>query len=367
MSQRKVLVFGAGAWGTALALALRRARSEVILLPKFEAERQALNERRENLDWLPGVPLPSDLVIGPTMEAVKECPALFEEAQAVFWTVPVQFSVAEAQALQEVFSPLIPLAICSKGLLLTEGDEAKEDIFLSNAFRKIFSNPLACLSGPNFAKEVAENASTASVIASSHLGTAKHIASLLASPHFKTFVSTDMISVQVAGALKNVLALACGLVMGLGLGQNTRAFLFSLGFSELCQISQKLGGRLETLLGLSGLGDVTLTCFSEKSRNTSFGLRLGRGTPLATLQSEKGGVVEGAFTAKPVPALARRLGLNTPLFDAVYRVLYEGEAPLQAIQNVLEDASITLEPLSQGEKPCLNFDSAPILPRASTI
>lgn len=364
MSQKRVLVFGAGAWGTALALALRRAGSEVVLLPKFESERRNLIDRKENVDWLPGIALPPDLVIGPTLETLRGCPDLFEKAQALFWTIPVQFSIAEAKALQDVLPPSVPLTTCSKGLLMAE--DPKDDIFLSNAFRKLFSNPLACLSGPNFAREVAENVFTASVIASPHLGTAKHIAGLLASPKFKTLVSTDMISLQVAGAVKNVLAVACGLVIGLGFGQNTRAFLFSQGFTELCQICQRLGGRPETLLGLSGIGDVALTCFSEKSRNTTLGLRLGRGTPLTALKNEKGSVTEGAFTAKPVYILARRLGLNTPLFDAVYRILYENVAPLQAIQRVIDDPSISQEPL-QGEKSCLNFDSAQILSRASTI
>lgn len=364
MNQKRVFVFGAGAWGTALALALYRAGNEVVLLPKFEAERKSLSEHRENVDWLPGISLPADLIIGPSFDQIKDHPGLFDGAQALFWAVPVKFSLAEAHALQDVLPPFVPLTTCSKGLLLAE--DPKDDVFLSNAFRKIFSNPLACLSGPNFAREVAEDVYTASVVASPHLGTAKHIAGLLTSLHFKTFVSTDMISLQVAGALKNVLALACGLVMGLGLGQNTRAFLFSQGFTELCQISQKLGGHLETILGLSGIGDVALTCFSEKSRNTTFGLKLGSGTPLATLWNEKGGVAEGAFTAKPAYLLARRLGVNTPLFDAVYRILHEEFPPLQALQSVMEDSFITLEPL-HGEKACLNFDSAPILSRASTI
>lgn len=364
MSQKRVLIFGAGAWGTALALALHRAGNEVILLPKFEAERRNLSDRKENVDWLPGVALPSDLIIGPTLGTLRGHPDLFEGAQALFWTIPVPYSLAEAKNLQDVLPPSVPLTTCSKGLLLPE--DPKDEVFLSNAFRKLFSNPLACLSGPNFAREVAENVFTASVIASSHLGTAKHIAGLLASPKFKTLISTDMISLQVAGAVKNVLAVACGLVIGLGFGQNTRAFLFSQGFTELCQICQRLGGRPETLLGLSGIGDVALTCFSEKSRNTTLGLRLGQGTSLAALKNEKGSITEGAFTAKPVYLLARRLGLSTPLFDAVYRVLYEGVAPLSALQSVMDDPSIALEPL-QGEKSCLNFDSAPILSRASTI
>lgn len=136
MSQRRVLIFGAGAWGTALALALHRAGNEVILLPKFEAERRNLSDRKENVDWLPGVALPADLIIGPTLGTLRGHPDLFEEAQALFWTIPVPYSLAEAKNLQDVLPPSVPLTTCSKGLLLPE--DPKDEVFLSNAFRKLF-------------------------------------------------------------------------------------------------------------------------------------------------------------------------------------------------------------------------------------
>lgn len=341
MNQKKVIVLGAGAWGTAISMALQRAGCSVTLIPKFKKEREYLQKNKENIDWLPGVSLSSQIYIGQSLDIFDKNFFILNEIQAIFWTIPVQFSLKEALFLQEMLPPSIPIVICSKGLIFSE--KTQKGTFLSKAFQEILPNPLCCLSGPNFAREVAENTYTASVISSSDFNIAKSIAQLIHSPKFRIYLSHDIISVQVAGALKNVLALACGIVTGLNLGQNTRAMILSLGFLEICQISQALGGKIETLLGLSGIGDITLTCFSEKSRNTTFGLRIGKGESIQTLIHEKGGIIEGYFTAKPLYFIARNLNLNTPIFDTIYHILYNEADPLESIQKVLESSTINFE------------------------
>lgn len=328
-----LVVLGAGAWGTAISLALFRAGNRVRLLPRFEHELAHLRTNRENTDWLPDVALPEAIAFGPCYDDVTACSETFANADAVFWVIPVQFSVGVARSLAGSLPVHAPLVICSKGLVCNESDGQTE--LLSTALAKYLRNPLCVLSGPNFAREVAKNLYTSAVVAAEDAEVATAVAGLIRAPTFRPYVSNDVVSVQVAGAIKNVIAIACGMAAGLELGQNAVASILAMGLAECGQISRRCGGQRDTLLGVSGVGDVTLTCLSVHSRNTGFGLRIGRGEIVADVLAGCKQAVEGYFTTKPAYILTQQLGLHAPVLDAVFQILYAGAEPRPTLTAVL--------------------------------
>jgi glycerol-3-phosphate dehydrogenase (NAD(P)+) len=195
-------------------------------------------------------------------------------------------------------------------------------------------NPLAVLSGPTFAHEVAKSLPTALVLASADETLAKNLCAALSTPTLRPYSSTDVVGVEVGGAIKNVLAIACGIVMGKGLGENARAALIARGLAEMLRLALALGGKTETLMGLSGLGDLVLTCSSLQSRNMSLGYALGQGRRLPDILAERHSVAEGVSTAKAAIALARSRNIEMPLCEAVYAILHEAA-----------DISVTIEKL----------------------
>lgn len=328
-----VIVLGAGAWGTAIAIALHRAGQEVRLLPKFPFELDHLKNNRENTDWLPNIVVPQDIQFGPCYDDLNACQSVFHKADAIFWAIPVQFSVEIMQRLAVVINPKCPIVICSKGLILDE--EAQTGVLLSTALTENLYNPVAVLSGPNFAREVAMDYYTSAVMASSDVHLAMGMASLISSKKFRVYMNQDVISVQIAGALKNVIAIACGIALGLEFGQNSISALISMGISECSKISTKQGGSAETLLGVSGVGDITLTCLSVQSRNTGFGLKIGKGESKEAIQSLNKQAVEGYFTAKSAHYMIRKLDVDTPVLNAVYDILYKGADPRLTLEKML--------------------------------
>jgi glycerol-3-phosphate dehydrogenase (NAD(P)+) len=208
---------------------------------------------------------------------------------------------------------------------------------LHEVVAEVFSpqTPAAFLSGPSFAKEVAAGLPTAVTIASSQPDFANHLADILHSERFRTYTSSDLIGVEVGGAVKNVMAIAAGIADGLGFGANTRAALITRGLTEIIRLGVKLGGKPETFMGLAGLGDLLLTCTDNQSRNRRFGLALGQGKDKATAIQEIGQEIEGALAAKETFLLAKKYGIEMPITEQTYKVLYEGLAPLAAVQNLL--------------------------------
>jgi glycerol-3-phosphate dehydrogenase (NAD(P)+) len=325
-----VAVLGAGAWGSSLSIAISRAGNNVTLLPKFEKERAVLLTTRE-LPQL-GVKFPDSVEIGPCFESLREgsksCAAMSTQlstVDAIFWAVPVSYTVDTAKMFAPALADSIPIVICSKGFVWDS--EQQEGMLLSEAIGRELNNPICVLSGPNFAKEVASGCHTASVLSSLNIGLCRAVGAMILSPTFRIFISRDMAGVQIAGALKNVLAIACGIISGLKLGNNTKAVVFEQGLSEIVAFVQKYGGTMGTLLGLSGIGDLAMTCFSDASRNTTFGIRLAQGESIKKLLA--GMRVEGAETVMPAYAIARNLGLNTPVLDMIYNILY-CEASIEA-------------------------------------
>ena len=302
----KMGVVGAGAWGTALAQVLA-ADGDPVLLWAHEAETiEAINRDHENRLFLPGVALGDGVRAVADLAALGDCEALLV--------------VTPSQHVRNVLSRFDvgnrPLVLCAKGI------ESKTEYLISETVSDAHPEaPVAVLSGPSFAGEVARGLPTALTLACADLALAERLARRIARPTFRLYLSDDVIGAEIGGAVKNVLAIGCGVVDGAGLGQNARAALISRGFAEMTRYGLARGGRAETLAGLSGLGDLVLTCSSASSRNFSLGRGLGEGGDAKTLLADRRTVAEGAFTAPVLLQSARRLGVDMPVVEAVCALL----------------------------------------------
>lgn len=302
-----IAVVGAGAWGTALANMAARPRRRVLLWAQNADHVEEMKAQRENKKRLPGVPL------APTVEPTADLRDV-AGARAVLLAVPAQALRGVLEGLALVLKKGLPLVICAKGFERASGQ------FLSEIVAHTAQGCMpAVLSGPSFADDVARSLPTAVVLAAPISEAAEAIAQALSSSTFRVYHSTDMRGVEIGGAAKNVLAIAAGIVAGRGLGESAKAALTARGFAELSRFARSWGARPETLAGLSGLGDLILTCGSLKSRNFAFGFDLGRGVAL----DEAGGgkLAEGVYTARVLAEMARARGVDMPLAEAVDAVL----------------------------------------------
>lgn len=308
----RIGIIGAGAWGTALAAAARRAGREVVIWA-FEAEvAAAINAGHENTTYLPGVPL--DDAIGATDE-LGEAAA----ADALLLAVPAQRLREIGVRLAADVAPGTPVVICAKGI-----EQGTGALMTETGAEALPNQPLAVLSGPTFAAEVARGLPTAMTLACADAGLGEALSAALRTPPFRIYHSTDVIGAQVGGAVKNVLAIACGIVEGRSLGDNARAALITRGLAEIVRLGVAKGAQAETFLGLCGLGDITLTCNAIQSRNFSLGVALGQGKSLETVLGARNSVAEGVFTAASVTELGRRLGVEMPISEAIDQVLNRG-------------------------------------------
>ena len=306
MSDKVIGIAGAGAWGTALAQVLAKGGAEVRLWAREPEVIEAINDRRENPLFLPGVAL------SPNIRATGDI-RWIAETDAVLVVTPAQHTRA---VLRDMPCNAQPLILCSKGI---ESGSLK---FLHEvADEEVGGSPIAVLSGPTFANEVAAGLPTAVTLAAQDLATANRLAELIALPMLRPYVSTDLAGAEIGGAVKNVLAIACGVVEGAGLGQNARAALIARGFAEMTRFGLAKGARAETLAGLSGLGDLVLTCSSTSSRNFSLGVGLGRGGSAHELLADRRTVAEGAFTAPVLREAAQAIGVDMPVTEAVCALL----------------------------------------------
>jgi glycerol-3-phosphate dehydrogenase (NAD(P)+) len=318
-----VAIVGAGAWGTALAVAVRRAGADALVWAFEPDVAAAMSRDHRNDAYLPGIDL------DPAIRATAD---IGETASA-----DVLLLAPPAQHLRRTLAPLagrigrkVPLVVCAKGI------EQKTGALMSEAVRDGFpDNPVMVLSGPTFAAEVARGLPTAVTLAADRLDDAASLAAALGSDRFRPYSSDDVIGAQIGGAVKNVLAIACGIAAGRGFGDNARAALITRGLAELTRLCVAKGGRAETMAGLSGLGDLVLTCTSTQSRNYSLGEALGAGRPLAAILGERRSVAEGVFTAGAASALADRLGIDMPIAQTIDAVINRGEAIDHAIGALL--------------------------------
>ncbi|MCB1382615.1 MAG: NAD(P)-dependent glycerol-3-phosphate dehydrogenase [Notoacmeibacter sp.] len=308
---KKIAVLGGGAWGTALAVTMIRAGHETHQWVRDSATASAIAEERRNPRYLPAIDLE------PGIRASTDEQTVLAGADAVLVVVPAQTLRTVLEALKPAIPANAPLVLCAKGI---ERGTAR---LMSDVTHEVLpSNPVAALSGPSFAADVARGLPTAVTVAAQDAALATGLAALLSAPALRCYSSDDLTGVEAGGALKNVLAIAAGTVAGAGLGASAQAATITRGFVELRRIAAALGARPETLMGLSGLGDLILTCGSTQSRNFSYGLALGKGESL-----ENRPLAEGAATAGVAAALARNKGIDAPICDAVSAVL-EGRATI---------------------------------------
>jgi len=303
-------IIGAGAWGTALALAVHRAGARVTLQAHEPELVDTINARHENTLFLPGIDLPSDLIATADIEGAVAC-------DAVLLAVPAQFLRRACQQAKAHWQPGVPAIICAKGI---EQDSLK---LMSEVVEEELGHtvPIAILSGPTFAIEVARDLPTAITLACADSTLGHLLCQRLSSRCFRPYYSPDVIGAQLGGAVKNVLAIASGIVEGRGLGDNARAALITRGLSEIARLGAVLGAKKETLMGLSGLGDLTLTCNAMQSRNFSLGVQLGEGRALADILADRSSVTEGVFTAAAVSQLAKQKQVDLPICFAMDAVL----------------------------------------------
>lgn len=314
----KAGVIGAGAWGTALAQLLASDGREVALWALEPEVVDAINGGKGNPLYLPDIPLAPGIVATGAMADLESCDLLLV--------------VSPAQHLRSVVSQApagVPLILCSKGI------EAETGLLMSEVAQAAQpTSPIAVLSGPTFAHEVAKGLPTAITLACEDQALGAKLAARIARPAFRPYLSDDVIGAEIGGAVKNVLAIACGVADGAGLGLNARAALISRGFAEMTRFGLARGARAETLGGLSGLGDLVLTCSSTNSRNFSLGKGLGEGQSAATLLANRRTVAEGAFTAPVLRDAARAAGVEMPVVEAVCALLADA-APLSAVIDAL--------------------------------
>ncbi len=298
---RKIAVLGGGAWGTALALVALRAGNLTSIWMRDQATAEAINASRENPRYLPGIKLDEGI------RATNDIFEALEGASTLLLAIPAQEMTDFCEALSEIIRPQTMIVCCAKGI-----DRETGLLPTETAGDAMPGCPVAALSGPSFASDVARGLPTAVTIAASSMAEAKRLAASLSSPAFRGYANDDLIGVELGGALKNVMAIAVGVVRGLGLGSSAEAALFARAFAELTRLSTALGAKRGTINGLSGLGDLVLTCSGPQSRNFSHGMMLAKGkigesTPLA----------EGALTAEIAARLAQENDVDVPVIDAV--------------------------------------------------
>ena len=324
MSFQTASVIGAGGWGSALAQLLSSRGGPVTIWAHEPAQAEEINTSHTNKQFLPGVELNKSIRATSSMEEAARC-------DLCVVVPPSKFLPAVARQLGAAgMKSGVPLVCCTKGLAQDTGK------LLTDVLTEIFpSNPVAALSGPNHAEEVARGTPAAAVVAADDHNLADQIRDFFNTPTFRIYSVDDVAGVELGGALKNIYAIAAGISDGLGLGDNAKAALVTRSLAELVRLGTRLGGQRDTFYGLSGLGDLIVTCFSKHSRNRGVGERLGRGEKWADIEKSMVMVAEGVPTARTAQAEARKHGVDTPLLDTVYAVLFENLSPRDGLLRLL--------------------------------
>jgi len=320
----RVAVIGAGAFGTALACVVRRAGSEAVIWARDPAIADSIASGQGNPVYLP------DVALEPGIAATTDLVAALEGADAVLLVVPSQFLRAATENLAPLLPAGVPVVLCAKGI-----ERGSCALMTEVVAETLPVAPVAVLSGPTFAKEVATGLPTAITLATTDGALGARLVKMIGSTAFRPYLSDDPVGAEVGGAVKNVIAIACGIMVGRGLGDNARAATMTRGLAEILRLGHRLGGRGETLMGLAGIGDLSLTCNGMLSRNMTLGLALGEGRPLQEILDERRAVTEGVATAASVVELAARHGADMPISQAVNRIVNEGADVGATIAEVL--------------------------------
>lgn len=321
---RKTAVIGAGAWGTALAYTAGQSGRDVVLWTYLEREADAIRETRKSLVAPMGANLlPENVQVTSRWEDVAG-------ADLVLVVVPSVVMRSVAQSLAEVgLAEDAVVMTCSKGI------EKDTNLLMSEILASVLSYPVGALSGPNHAEDIVLGLPSLTLIGFDDLEIAKAVQQHLSTPFLRIYTTTDVVGMQLGGAMKNVFALAGGICAGLGLGDNARAALATRALAEMTRMGMARGGRMETFMGLSGMGDLVVTCYSEHSRNLTAGRLIADGVPTEECQKRIGQVVEGIPNTLSVYQLAHNLGVRSPLTDAMYDILYSGKPARQALDELM--------------------------------
>ena len=317
---KRISVVGGTSWGTTLAIMLSNAGREVTLLVRTEGEAQELRARRENVRLLPGVPLPLSIAVS------AEAAEALRGAELAILAVPAQRMRENIRTLSPALAAALPLLSAAKGIELDTGLRMTEVLAAEAP-----GHPLLALSGPNLAPELAAGLAGSTVLACADAETTLRAQATLMSPTLRVYASADVIGVELGGALKNVIALCAGLGDGMGAGANGKAAFLTRGLAEMTRLGHAAGADPRTFAGLAGLGDLVATCFSPLSRNRYVGEQIARGRSLDDILDSMGHVAEGVTTTRAARDMAHALGVEMPITEQAYRVLFEGLAPQAAL------------------------------------
>lgn len=321
----KIGVIGAGSWGTALAVLLHKNGHEVTIWSIIKEEVEMLREKRQHESKLPGVIIPNDITI---TNDLKESMA---EKDILVLAVPSPFTRSTCKMMKEYITPGQIVMNVAKGIeentLFTLTDIMEEELPGIDA---------AVLSGPSHAEEVGRGLPTTCVVGAHSKKTAEYLQNIFISPVFRVYTSPDMLGIELGGALKNVIALAAGTADGLGYGDNTKAALITRGIAEISRLGMKMGGKPETFFGLTGIGDLIVTCASVHSRNRKAGYLIGKGYTMQEAMDEVKMVVEGVYSAKAAMGLAKKYDIELPIIEQVNKVLFEGKNAAEAVNELMQ-------------------------------
>ncbi|KPJ76730.1 MAG: glycerol-3-phosphate dehydrogenase [Deltaproteobacteria bacterium SG8_13] len=327
MADMNIGVVGAGSWGTALAnlLAVKGYRIDLWV---FEEEvRDQILQQRENRVFLP------DITLSPNLKPTNDLAAAVTGKQLLLVVVPSHVMRETAGRMAEFVTAEMIIVSASKGI------ENKTHLTMTGVLKEMLpglsESQLAVLSGPSFAREVAQQLPTAVTVASRELSVAERVQHVFATERFRVYTNDDVMGVELGGSVKNVIAIAAGIIDGLGMGLNTRAALITRGQTEIRRLGVAMGANPRTFTGLAGIGDLILTCTGTLSRNHTIGYQIGQGEKLADLLSKMRMVAEGVKTAESVYNLSRRIGVEMPICEEIYRILYEDLPPLEAVQRLM--------------------------------
>ena len=324
---KKATVLGAGSFGTAIAQVLTANFDEVVLWGRDASLIDGLNQNHQNANYLPGLPL------SPKIRGSTDLDGACSGAELVVVATPSQATRALLGRTQKLFPEHVPIVTVAKGI--ETGTLCTMTEVLEQCLPESYHPHIAVLSGPSFAKEMVLGLPTVVTIASRFESTAREAQSMFKSEAFRAYSSNDVVGVQVGGALKNVIAIAAGMSDGLGLGHNSRAAIITRGLAEITRIAVAMGGNPLTLSGLAGMGDLVLTCTGELSRNRTVGVELGKGRTLDEILKDMKQVAEGVKTAKSARDLAKKVGVELPICEQVYRIAWEGKSARAAVGELM--------------------------------
>lgn len=321
---KKIGVVGGGAWGTALAQCLAQNGKDVLIWAREGEVVQSINNTHENTMFLAGLKLHSNIRATNTMTDLSQ-------SDAVLIVTPAQHMRTTMAALKSALKETVPLVICAKGVEIETG--ALLSVIAAESFPK---SPIAILTGPTFAAEIGRGLPSAVTLAMKDSEAAKELAGELSSKNLRMYPSDDIIGAQIGGAVKNVIAIACGIIEGKKLGDSARAALVTRGLAEIARLGSALGAKKETLMGMCGVGDLILTCSSMQSRNFSLGVALGQGRKLSDILAERNSVTEGVHTAKAMVVMAKNHAVDMPVCEAVHHCLTQDVDIGQLVEKMLD-------------------------------